>query len=101
MEYAYSIIMFAMGAGLLLYAGCTALIKKVVLPMRYRNSVKVRDKKLYAKQFAKGIAIIAAAFIVSGLVGLTQIYVLAVILLIVGFVGGTVATVKLTECARE
>ncbi len=88
-----------MGAGLLIYAGCTALIKKVVLPMRYTNGVKVRDAKLYAKQFAKGIAVVALAFFVSGVIALTKIYALAVVLLIAGVIGGIIVTVRLTKRA--
>ena len=99
MEYAYSIMMFIMAGALLVCAGLTAATKTLILPRRYKVSYKARDKKLYAVQFAKAIAIIACAFLVSGLVGLTKIYVLAVILLIAGIVGGIVIAAKLVKKA--
>lgn len=92
-------MMFIMAAALLIYAGLTALSKKILLQKRYRVSAKMSDEKLYAKQLAKGIAVIAAAFAVSGLAGLTKIYVLAVILLITGIVGGIIITAKLVKKA--
>ena len=99
MEYVYSIIMFIMAGALLLYAGLTAVTKTVILQRRYKASYKARDKKLYAVQLAKAIAIIAAAFLISGLVGLTKIYWLAVILLIAGIVGGIIIATKLVKKA--
>ena len=99
MEYAYSMIMFIMAGALLLYAGLTAAAKKLILPYRYTVSYKARDKKLYATQFAKAIAVIAAAFFISGLVGLTKIYVLAVILLIAGIIGGIIIAARLVKKA--
>ena len=86
-----------MAAALFIYAGLTALTKKIILQRRYRVSYKARDKKLYAVQFAKAIAIIACAFLISGLAGLTKLYVLAVILLIAGVIGGMILAVKLVK----
>lgn len=99
MDNIYSIIMFAMAAALFIYAGLTALTKKIILQRRYRVSYKARDKKLYAVQFAKAIAIIACAFLISGLAGLTKIYALAVILLIAGITGGILIAVRLVKKA--
>ena len=95
----YTIMMFIMTGALLVYAGLTALSKKLLLPRRYTVSYAARDKKLYATQFAKGIAVVAGAFLVSGLVGLTRIYWLAVIVLAAGIVGGIIITAKLVKKA--
>lgn len=95
----YSIIMFIMGGALLIYAGLTAVTKTIILQKRYRVSYAARDKKLYATQFAKAVAIIAGAFIISGLVGLTRIYWLAVILLVAGIIGGIIIATKLVKKA--
>ena len=95
----YTIMMFIMAGAILVYAGLTALTKTLILPRRYTVSAKIKDKKLYATQFAKSIAIIAGAFFVSGLVGLTRIYWLAVIVLVAGIVGGIIISAKLVKKA--
>lgn len=98
MEYAFSILMFAMAGGLLLYAGDLALFKSYKLIPRWR-AAKMNDPKRYTVQFAKGIAVTAVPFAVSGILGLFQWYIPAVIVLIGGFIGAMVVIVKLVEGA--
>ena len=86
----YSIIMFIFSGCLFLYALLLALLKDVdLIPKSYMS--KISDKKYYAKQFAKLMAILASVFLVSGIIGLfSQIKILmiiAVVFLIVGFIG--------------
>ena len=62
MEYGFSILMFIFSGILLLYAGLMALTKNYdMLPVRARVSVKPKDKRAYAVQLAKVIALVAAA----------------------------------------
>lgn len=98
MEYAFSIIMAAMAAGLLLFAGMLALTKDHKLIPRWRSAA-MNDPKRYAVQFAKGIAVMAVVFAVSGIIALFQWYMPAVIVLIGGFIGAMVVIVKLTDGA--
>ena len=98
MEYAFSIIMFAMTAGLLLYAGGLALTRNYKLIAR-SHAAKMNDPKRYAVQFAKGLAVMAAPFAISGILGLFQWYMPAVIVLIGGFIGAMVVLVKLVDGA--
>ncbi len=68
MEYAFAIMTFALGAGLLLYA--LSLSKG-----NYNNIMKSwatnpPDKEKYAKEFGKTIAFIALAPIISGALSL-------------------------------
>ena len=85
MEYVFSIMMMIFGGMLLLYAGMVAASKSTeLIPRDY--AAKMRDKKLYAKQFSKLLALIALPFIISGLVGLTLIYWLAVVVFVVAMV---------------
>lgn len=86
MEYAYSIMMSAMAVGLLLWAALAFIAGDMMLPRMYTISAKIRDKKKYARQFAKLIAIIGIAFLISALVGLTCIYWLALVVFIIGIV---------------
>lgn len=86
MEYVFSIMMTAMGCGLLLWAGLSFLSGKILLASMYANAAKTKDKKLYARQFAKLIALIACSFLLSALVGLAQQYLIAVIVFVVALV---------------
>ena len=70
MEHPFSILMLFFSGGLFLYAGITALTKTLILPRRYTVSAKMPDKKKYAVQFAKIIALVACAPLIAGLVGL-------------------------------
>ncbi len=64
MEYAYSFMMLAFGIMLLLYAALLGITKDYQLITR-NWATKVRNKKMYATQFAKLIAVIALGPIVS------------------------------------
>ena len=70
MEHPFSILMLFFSGALFIYAGLTALTKDLILPRRYKQSAKMPDKKKYAVQFAKIIALVACAPLVSGLIGL-------------------------------
>ena len=98
MAYAYSILMVAMAAGLLLYAAGLGAIKNHKLIPRWR-AAKMNDPKRYAVQFAKGIAVMAVPFAVSGIIGLLQWYLFAVIVFIAGFIGAMAVIIKLVDGA--
>lgn len=67
MEYVFSIIMFAFGGCLLLYAGIIARDYNAI-PRNYATNP--RNKKEYAKKFAKILALIALPMLAAGLIGL-------------------------------
>ena len=65
----FSILMFMFSGGLLLYAAILALSKDVkMIPRDY--AAKITDKRRYATQFAKVIALVALAPAYGGIVGL-------------------------------
>ena len=67
-----TILMFIFSLALLLYAGIMAVTKNYnMLPVRARVSVNPKDKKAYAFQLSKAIAVSAA---VPALTGLTAIW---------------------------
>ncbi len=96
MEYAFSIMMFAMAGGMLLYAGDLAIWKNYKLIPRWQ-SARMKDPKAYTVQFAKVIAVFALPFLASGLVGLLQWYIPALIVLVAGFVGAGFAAARLMK----
>ncbi len=65
----YSILMFLFAGGMLLYAALLGATKDYKLIMRYWVT-KPKDKRAYAAQFAKLIALVACAPALSGIVGL-------------------------------
>ena len=69
MKYGFSILMFCFSAGILLFAGLIALAKDPALIPRHYTA-KIRNKKRYAVQFAKVLAVTAAAPFSGGLTGL-------------------------------
>lgn len=86
MEYGFSILMFIFSAAIMLYAGLMVWTKDYkILPFRARASVKPKNPKWYMTQFAKVTALVSAAPLLSGLVGLWNLLV-ALIVLIVGFI---------------
>ena len=99
METVYSIIMAAMGIGILLYAAIAYLSGDTIIMFSTTYSIPddPKKKKLYARQFAKLMALIGLAFLASSLVGLTQIYWLAVLVLIGGFVYAGIAGKKIMK----
>ena len=84
MEYAFSIMMFALAAGLLLYAGLLAAAKDpTLIPRHY--AAKMQDPKEYAAQIARVVCITACAPALSGLIGLFSTAA-AFVELLIGFV---------------
>jgi dipeptide/tripeptide permease len=89
MEYVFSIIMAAMGVGLLLMAAYGSITGVMYGRSGAYGPIKrIPESKRYVRCLSKIIALIGASFLLSSLVGLTQIYWLAVVVL----VGGIVAT---------
>ena len=99
MEDVYSIIMFAMGGGILLYALIAYLSGDTLIMFQKTYSIPTdkKNKKPYARKFAKLMALIGSAFVLSGLVGLTLIYWLAVIVLIAGIVAACMIGSKIMK----
>ena len=96
MDYAYSILMFCFGGAILFYALDIYIFKSVkLIPRRYRHFT-FKDEKEYMTQFAKILAIVALAPILSGVVGLFNVMVGGVVL-IVGFVVTLVLATKLIK----
>ncbi|HCL20976.1 MAG TPA: hypothetical protein DHW47_03430 [Oscillibacter sp.] len=67
---AYAILMWGIAAlflllGILVYRGKTELIHEY-----HRKKVKPEDEKAYGQAFAKGLFVISAALIVSGMIAL-------------------------------
>ena len=89
MEYVFSIIMAAMGVGLLLMAAY-GRVTGVMFGKSgaYGPINQIRESKHYIRCLAKVIALIGVSFLLSALVGLSQMYWLAVVVL----VGGIIAT---------
>ena len=65
MDYGYSILMLCLAGGLLLYAGLIALGGFTFIPKK--RFVDPKDKRRYATQFAKMLALVAAAPAASSL----------------------------------
>ncbi len=71
MEQGFSVLMFIFAGVLLLYAALLAIKKDYrMLPYRSTQSVKPKDPKKYVAQFAKIIALVAAAIAVGAAVAL-------------------------------
>ena len=86
MEHVFPIILLAFGGFMLLYAGLIALCGFELIPKNH--SVKVRDKRKYARCFAGLIAVLAWAPVIAGIVGLLFGNVAALIVLIAGLIFG-------------
>ena len=89
METVFSIIMAAMGISLLIYAGLAYLSGDQIFLFQGAYSLpkdKKAKKEYVRKKFVKIIALVALSFLASSLVGLTQIYWLAVIVFVLGIV---------------
>ena len=86
MESAFSILMFIFSGALLLYAWMVSVFGVTLI--RRHWAVKMRDKKAYARGFAKVLALTALAPAASGVVALLVPSVFLVMLtLIVGIIG--------------
>lgn len=80
MEHGFSILMLVFGAMILIYAALVGLGGFDLIPRGW--SVKVKNKKLYAKQFAKLLMLTALAPILGGLIGFLNTGVGAVVTVI-------------------
>jgi|GEM_PF-2235160 len=87
-ENIFSIMMFIFGGALLLYSGISYLTGDTMIMHEKAYSIpQGKKKKPYVRKLSKVIALIALSFIASSLVGLTEIYWLAVIVLLGGIIG--------------
>ncbi len=96
----YSILMFCFSGALLLYAALIAITKDYkMIPRNW--AAKPKDEKEYASRFAKIIALVAAAPLLSGAVALfgdsKWIMIAAVAALIGGIIGASVIAVRLMK----
>ena len=72
MEYGFSVMMLALAAGLLVYAGILAALKDpMLIPRHY--AAKMKNGKAYTIQIAKVVCLVACAPALSGLVGFFHI----------------------------
>jgi len=93
MEYGFSIIMFCLAAGILIYALIICVGGYGLIPRGDYSAPD--DKKAYAVRFAKILAIVSIAPAVSGIIGLFGGHIIAsLIVLIAGFVCLLAAGVK-------
>ena len=72
MKYGFSILMFCLSAGLLIYAGIIAATKDPTLILRHQYA-KIKNKKKYAVRFAKVLAVTAIAPFAAAITGLIRI----------------------------
>ena len=91
----YSVIMFLVaalvgGMGIAIYRGKTDLIHDY-------HQTKVTDKTAYGKAFGKAMLVIAAALLISGLIGLLCDPVVAVAVLVVGLTIGIACIVAVQK----
>ena len=96
----YSILMFCFSGALLLYAALIAITKDYkMIPRNW--AAKPRDGKEYASRFAKIIALVAAAPLLSGAVALfgdsKWIMIAAAAALIGGIIGASAIGVRLMK----
>lgn len=83
MEYGYSILMGIFSGLILIYAGLMALTKDYkMLPLRATVSVKPKNEKLYMKQLAKVVALVALAPALSALTGLWNMIAALIVLVV-------------------
>ena len=81
--YGFAILMFCLAGGLLLYAALLAKEKDpTLIPRNY--AAKMKDRRAYARQFARVIALVAAAPALSGLIALLTDAALPTLLALVG-----------------
>ena len=94
MEYVYSIMMFCMAGGLLLYAGLLALAKDpMLIPRHY--AARMKDGEAYAVMIAKVVALVAVPFAISGTVGLIWTSDQTLVPAIIAFIASLVACIWL------
>jgi hypothetical protein len=95
MDKAFSILMWALSVGLLLYAGLLLIFKETELIPKYYMA-HIEDKRTYAVRFAFLIMLVAAAPAISGVVAFfgEAFMIPAFIVLIAGVVGAIIIGVK-------
>ena len=90
--------MLVMGIALLLYAGIAYISGDTILLNKDTYSIpKGKKEKPHARKLAKIIAIIGLSFLASSIVGLTEVYWLAVVVLIGGFVVSGIVSSKIMK----
>ena len=85
MERGFPILILCLGGLILVYAGLLFYVKDPS-HIPYSVSSKIVDPKRYTEQFSKTLAIVAAAPIIAGIVGLFAGSLVCAILLAVGLV---------------
>lgn len=98
MEYAFSIIMLALGGGILLYALIVRAEGYKAIPKNH--AAKPKNPKRYANRFALLLALIGAAPFAAGIVGFLNVKA-GVIVLIGGFIGCCVAGAKASKIGED
>ena len=68
MDHVYAIVMFCLGAGVLLYAFIVSKSGFDAIPKNH--AVDPKDKMAYASEFAKLLVKIGVVFLLSGVIGL-------------------------------
>ena len=91
----YSVILFLVaalvgGMGIAIYRGNTDLIHDY-------HQTKVTDKAAYGKAFGKAMLVMAAALLLSGIIGLLCDPVVAVAVLFIGLVSGIACIVAVQK----
>ena len=79
MELVFSIVLFAFGGAILLYAGIVAIGGYDAIFRNY--ATKVKDKKKYARKFAKLLALFGLSLVLGGAVALWRSWAGGVVLL--------------------
>jgi len=86
MEYGFSILMFIFSGAILLYALLLAWTKDVNL-IRRHYAAKIKDEKKYAVQFAKLLAVVAAAPALAGIAGMfTENFIFVIIVFVLALI---------------
>ncbi|MBQ8075420.1 MAG: hypothetical protein IJ237_05480 [Oscillospiraceae bacterium] len=84
MDVGYAILMFCFALALVLY-GVLLMTTKNISLIPQAEKAKIKDKKTYAKQFGKAVALLALAPATSGLIWLTGAVRRSVVFLVLGF----------------
>lgn len=69
MQHAYPVVMLGLSTGIILFATLVALGGVYMIPRS--RMAKIKDGKTYARQFAKTLAVVAAAPLPSAAVAMT------------------------------
>lgn len=88
MDHVYSIVMFCLGAGVLLYAFIVSKSGFEAIPKKH--AVDPKDKEAYASEFAKLLVKIGVVFLLSGVIGLLGtgpvFFWIPLVVLVIGFI---------------